>query len=134
LGKLVGFAIAGDDRRFYPAEVRWYSGGAVDNRGKPIFQRDTLVLGSPFVSAPTHFRHAWARNPMSNLVNGRGVPLATERSDDWILEETPVKPEIPPNLSPEAARNFAANQIRRSLEMADNERRIRQAEANLSPK
>lgn len=28
---------------------------------------------------------------MTNLVNSRQIPLATQRSDDWILEETPVK-------------------------------------------
>ena len=90
-GKMIGFAIAGRDRRFYPANVQWYADGSVDNRNQPRYQRNVLVLSSPFVPEPAHFRHAWARNPMSNIVNGRGIPLATQRSDDWILEETPGK-------------------------------------------
>jgi len=102
----VGFAIAGKDRRFYPADVQWYS-DSVDNRNRPRYQRNVLVLSSRFVPEPVYYRHAWARNPISNIVNGRGVPLATQRSDDWILEET----------------------SRKELELADLERRIKEAEA-----
>jgi len=130
-GRLLGFAIAGSDRRFYPADVQWYSDGSADNRNQPRYQRNILVLSSRFVPEPVHYRHAWARNPMSNLVNGRGVPLATQRSDDWILEETPEKVNTPENMPEDAARRFAANQIRKELELADIERRIQEAEATI---
>jgi len=80
-GKLLGFAIAGEDRRFYPADVRWYTDGSLDNRNQPKYQRDVLVLSSRFVPQPVHYRHARARNPLSNIVSSRGVPLATQRSD-----------------------------------------------------
>jgi len=108
-GKLVGFAIAGKDRRFFPADVQWYS-DSVDNRNRPRYQRNVLVLSSRFVPEPVHYRHAWARNPMSNIVNSRGVPLATQRSDDWVLEETSIK----------------------QLELADLQRRVMEAEATIA--
>jgi sialate O-acetylesterase len=126
--KMMGFAIAGKDRRFYPADVQWYTDGSVDNRNRPKYQRNTLVLSSPFVPEPIHYRHAWARNPISNIVNGRGVPLATQRSDDWILEETPEKIGSPEN----ASRRYISNQIRKMLRLADIERRIKEAEATIA--
>jgi sialate O-acetylesterase len=127
-GKMMGFAIAGNDRRFYPADVQWYSDGSVDNRNEPKYQRDVLVLSSPFVSEPIHYRHAWARNPISNIVNGRGVPLATQRSDDWILEETPVKVK---DFDKKNSRQIS-NEIRKMLRHADIERRIKEAEATIA--
>ena len=126
--KMIGFTIAGKDRRFYPADVQWYTDGSVDNRNQPKYQRNILVLSSPFVPKPIHYRHAWARNPISNIVNGRGVPFATQRSDDWILEETPVKVDTSEN----ASSRYISNQIRKMLRLADIERRIREAEATIT--
>ncbi len=131
-GRMLGFAIADEDRRFYPADIQWYTDGSVDNRNKPRYQRDVLVLSSRFVPNPVHYRHAWARNPMSNIVNGHGVPLATQRSDDWILEETPERIPIPDNMQKDAARRYAANQIRKVLELADLERLAQEADATMT--
>lgn len=128
-GRMVGFAIAGADRRFYPAEADWFSDGTKGNRDQPQYQRNMLVLSNRFVPEPVHFRYAWARNPMGNVVNGRGVALAAQRSDDWLLEETPVTVAIPENMSPEAARNYVGNQLRKELERDDLERRLKEAEA-----
>ena len=127
-GRMMGFAIAGRDRRFYPADVQWYTDGSVDNRNRPRYQRDKLVLSSPLVPEPVHYRYAWARNPMGNIVNGRGVPIATQRSDDWLLEETPEKISTPEN----ATRRYIANQLRKILRLADMERRIQEAEATIA--
>jgi len=128
-GKMLGFAIAGKDRRFYPAEVDWFTDGTKNNRNQLQYQRNILALSNRFVPEPVHFRYAWARNPMGNIVNGRGVPLAAQRSDDWILEETPVKIATPPGMSEEAAKRYVGNQLRRLLEQADLERRLEEAEA-----
>lgn len=125
--KMMGFAISGKDRRFYPADVQWYTDGSVDNRNRPKYQRNILVLSSPFVPKPIHYRHAWSRNPISNIVNRYGIPLATQRSDNWILEETPEKINSPEN----ASRRYISNQIRKMLRLADIERRIREAEATI---
>jgi sialate O-acetylesterase len=131
-GKLLGFAIAGADRQFYPAEVDWFTDGAKDNRNRPQYERNILVLSNRFVPQPLHYRYAWARNPMGNIVNPRGVPLAAQRSDDWLLEETPVKIAIPPGMSEDAAKRHVGNQLRRLLEQADLERRLQEAEATVT--
>jgi sialate O-acetylesterase len=131
-GRLLGFAIAGKDRRFYPADIQWYTDGSVDNRKQPKYQRDVLVLSSPFVAEPVHYRHAWARNPMSNLVNSRSVPLATQRSDDWLLEETPLQIPLPPNTDLKSQARRIRGLLTKELELADTERLIQEAEATIA--
>ena len=127
-----GFAIAGKDRRFYPADVNWYTDGTKDNRNRPVYSRDILILSSPFVPEPAHYRYAWARNPMANIVNGRQIPIATQRSDDWILEETPVKFPTPQDMPDAVVKRSLAGKIRAELELADTERRIKEAEATIA--
>lgn len=90
-GAIQGFAIAGEDRRFQPAEVAYLEIGK-DERGQPRLDRKRLVLTSPLVAAPVHFRYGWGRNPLANLqANGnKDLPFATQRSDDWDLSEVPL--------------------------------------------
>jgi len=130
-GKLLGFAIAGEDRRFFPADVRYYTEKSDDGQNQPREQRHILVLSSPFVPQPVHYRYAWARNPMGNIVNPRGVPLATQRSDNWILEETPEKIPVPQGMSPETAQRYIGNRLRELLKQADLERRYLEAKRTL---
>jgi sialate O-acetylesterase len=120
-GKLLGFAIAGDDRRFHPAEISYLVTG--ESKGKPIQNRKVLVLISPHVADPKHYRHAWARNPMTNLTNSQQIPIPTLRSDNWDIEETPLLPFPPPADNPRALGNL----VRKELQMADAERRIKEA-------
>ena len=68
--RLMGFALAGDDRRFVWADAR------IDG--------DTVVVSSPAVSAPVAVRYAWADNPVCNLSNRAGLPAAPFRTDDWL--------------------------------------------------
>jgi sialate O-acetylesterase len=124
---LLGFAIAGEDRRFFPAEVRYDSEESADGQRKPRERRNVLVLSSPFVSQPVHYRYAWARNPMGNIVNNRGVPMAPQRSDDWALEEVPEQVAIPEGMSKEAFSRYVANRLRNLLRLADMERRLLEA-------
>ena len=131
-GKLLGFAIAGDDRRFYPANIEWYTDGSVDNRNRPKYQHNVLVLSSPFVPKPVHYRYAWARNPIANITNNRAIPLATQRSDTWILEETPEKIASAADMPKDAARRYIANRLRKVLELADLDRRIQEAKATIA--
>jgi sialate O-acetylesterase len=130
-GRLLGFAIAGQDRRFYPADVNWFTDGTTGSGNKPQFDHRMLVLSNRFVPEPLHYRYAWARNPLGNIVNSRGVPLAAQRSDDWILEETPVKIALPPDTSEDAARRQVANRMRQELDRDDLDRRIKEAEATI---
>jgi len=131
-GKLLGFAIAGADRRFFPAAVDWYTDGKRDSRNRLQYKRNMLVLSSPFVPEPKHYRYAWARNPMANIVNGRGIPLASQRSDDWVLEETPIKLPTPRGMDARSARRWLSGRLRKELGLADTERRIREAEATIA--
>jgi hypothetical protein len=69
---------------------------------------------------------------MSNIVNSRQIPLATQRSDDWILEETPVKFPTPQGMPEKEARGYARSRIVKELELDDTERRIKEAEATIA--
>jgi sialate O-acetylesterase len=125
-GRLLGFAIAGEDRRFYPAEIVHGSDGRRDDKDKLITDRRILELSSPYVPKPAHYRHAWARNPMTNLTSERQIPLPTVRSDDWVLEETPLQ-HPDPKTDPRAATAF----LRKELRLSDTERRIQDAKLTI---
>lgn len=65
---LNGFAIAGADKKFYPAQ-------AVINGG-------TVTVSSARVAAPLYVRYAWANAPLeANLYNKEGFPAAPFRTD-----------------------------------------------------
>ena len=44
------------------------------------------------VKKPIHYRYAWGRNPLANLqaTGNKDLPFATQRSDDWVMEEVPL--------------------------------------------
>ena len=90
-GKIEGFAIAGEDRNFHPADATYVEVGK-DNRGRARLDRKQLVLTSKMVPTPIHFRYAWGRNPLANLqaTGNKDLPFATQRSDSWRAEETPL--------------------------------------------
>ena len=68
-GKLLGFEVAGDDRKFAWADAR------IDG--------DEIVVSSPDVPNPTAVRYAWAINPAATLYNKSGLPAVPFRTDDW---------------------------------------------------
>jgi sialate O-acetylesterase len=68
-GKLIGFAIAGADKKFVWADAQIVA--------------DNVVVSSPLVSSPVAVRYAWANNPPCNLVNKAGLPASPFRTDDW---------------------------------------------------
>lgn len=86
-----GFAIAGEDRRFQPARAVWLETGR-DEQNRPRIDRRALVLSSPLVPQPIHFRYAWGRSPMGNLQSDdhNDLPFPAQRSDDWKMEEVPL--------------------------------------------
>lgn len=65
--KLVGFAIAGADRKFVWAQAE--------------INGDTVLAQSPEISEPQFVRYAWMDNPTCNLYNGAGLPAVPFRSD-----------------------------------------------------
>jgi sialate O-acetylesterase len=66
---LKGFEVAGEDKRFYPAEAR--------------IEGATVVANSPSVPQPVAVRYAWASNPEANLINAEGLPAGVFRSREW---------------------------------------------------
>jgi sialate O-acetylesterase len=73
--KLLGFTVAGADRKFVPAEA------AIDG--------DAVVLTSPAVAAPVAARYGFEQfvNPLCNLYNKDDLPASPFRTDDWPLEQ-----------------------------------------------
>ncbi|MCC6441917.1 MAG: beta galactosidase jelly roll domain-containing protein [Armatimonadetes bacterium] len=68
-GKLTGFAIAGQDRRFVWADAE--------------IQGNTILISSPQVARPAAARYAWAANPVCNLYSQAGLPASPFRTDTW---------------------------------------------------
>jgi sialate O-acetylesterase len=69
------FQIAGEDRRWFPAEVR------------PNVKERALEVWSDLVEIPVAVRYAWANFPIGNL-GTRIAPVPAFRSDDWPYPKT----------------------------------------------
>ncbi len=69
-GKLKGFAIAGEDKKFVWADAE------IDG--------DHVIVSSPDVKEPVAVRYAWADDPECNLTNETGLPASPFRTDEWI--------------------------------------------------
>ena len=66
---VMGFAVAGPDKVFYPATAR------IDGK--------SVVVHSGEVPDPIAVRYAFGDNPAVNLFNSAGIPVAPFRTDDW---------------------------------------------------
>jgi sialate O-acetylesterase len=71
----VGFLIAGEDRKFYPATVK--------------LNGDKIVLSSKSVPNPVAVRYAFTNTAVGNIFNKEGLPLSPFRTDDWELDASP---------------------------------------------
>ena len=76
---LVGFAIAGEDRKWVWADAR--------------IAGDEIIVSSPQVPNPVAVRFAWANNPAMNLYNKAGFPAEPFRTDNWSFAPPPPTPE-----------------------------------------
>ena len=128
-GPIEGFAIAGKDRRFQPAEAEWLVTGK-DQHNRPKHDRRVIALSSPHVLEPLHFRYAWGRNPMGNLQSAdhNDLPFATQRSDDWRMENVPVKLTGFDDLPPKDFARRANHESQKALRLDDLGRRLREAQ------
>jgi sialate O-acetylesterase len=90
-GPILGFAVAGEDRQFHPATAE-HLVTEKDDRGQARKDTKVIVLSSPMVPNPVHYRYAWGRSPLGNLQADRmtDIPFATQRSDNWSLENVPL--------------------------------------------
>ncbi|MDE0056229.1 MAG: hypothetical protein OXT64_18510 [Gammaproteobacteria bacterium] len=67
--EVVGFAIAGADRKFVWANAR--------------IKGERVVVWSDAVRSPQSVRYGWGVNPATNLTNGAGLPASPFRTDQW---------------------------------------------------
>jgi sialate O-acetylesterase len=113
-GPIEGFSIAGEDRQFHPATAEHQV------TGKDQKNQKVLVLTSPMVTKPVHYRYAWARNPMGNLqvLGNTDIPFATQRSDDWPHGEMMVDGEL---------KKFEGRQLQAALRALDVARKAKEA-------
>jgi sialate O-acetylesterase len=125
-----GFAIAGADRKFQPADANWLV-TKMDRHNRPQYDRRAVVLTSKHIAKPIHFRYAWGRNPMGNLVRAdhTTVPLATQRSDNWKQEEVPEKYTWDKSAPKREYDRRLRWQAQRDLRLDDTERRLKEAQA-----
>ncbi len=66
----VGFAIAGDDKKFVWADAKIRDDGKIE-------------VSSSSVKTPVAVRYAWANNPVCNMFDAAGLPLTPFRTDEW---------------------------------------------------
>jgi len=66
-GELLGFAVAGEDGKFYWADAE------IDG--------DEVIVSSGHVASPAAVRYNWADSPIGNLYNGAGLPAPPFRTD-----------------------------------------------------
>jgi len=93
--RLRGFVIAGEDRRWYPAETQ------------RDMKRVALRVWSPFVSEPVAVRYAWGSGAeYANGTSGWDHPVPSFRTDDWPL---PTPEELAANR--DLAKYFAADRM-----------------------
>jgi sialate O-acetylesterase len=82
--KIMGFTIAGSDKKFFPAQ------------GK-IVGKKQIEIWSDQVSKPSAVRYGWCNYPIVNMYNLAGLPMSPFRTDTW----PPEKPFITLKLAPE---------------------------------
>ena len=68
--QVLGFTIAGADKKFHKAEAR-------------IIGKDQVEVWSEEVLEPESVRYAWANNPICNLQNRSHLPATPFRTDKW---------------------------------------------------
>jgi sialate O-acetylesterase len=81
-GPLKGFAIAGEDKVFVPAQAE--------------IKGETVVVTAPQVTNPVAVRYGWANVPEVNLYNQEGLPASPFRTDDWKTQPASGKPSPTP--------------------------------------
>ena len=79
-----GFALAGEDGKFYKAHARNSTNGEVWEAAK------TVHVWSPLVPKPVAVRYAWGHSPMGNLKVQAypDMPIPEFRTDSWDLPES----------------------------------------------
>ncbi|HEV7137251.1 MAG TPA: sialate O-acetylesterase [Steroidobacteraceae bacterium] len=77
-GRLQGFSIAGQDRKWHWADARIHG--------------NVVIVSSPEVPQPKQARYAWQSNPAATLFNAAGLPAGPFRTDTWPLVTQDQRP------------------------------------------
>ena len=88
-----GFAVAGNDRRYFPARAEYVT--TKGQNGQVNVDKTRVEVSSDLVTEPAEVRYAWARNPLGNLISSetRVIPVPSFRTDNWDYPEAPYLPE-----------------------------------------
>ncbi len=122
-GPIYGFAIAGSDKKFFPATAEYLTDD------KKNVNRSVIVLTSPFVPDPAAYRYGWHRNPMGNLkISSSELPLPISRSDTWTLNDLYEAYTGKKTASPTELNRGERGKLNRTLQNADKQRRFKEAE------
>jgi len=70
--ELTNFTLAGENKRFYPANA--------------TITRKGIVLSSPMVKKPVAVRYAFENYVVGELFNNEGLPASSFRTDDWEIK------------------------------------------------
>ena len=118
--KIEGFAVAGEDRHFYPAEAL-------------MDKSDSVKVWSEFVPDPVAVRYAWATHPFGTLLgsSSNGLPAAPFRTDDWEWRDAPFADRSSPE---NAEYNKWLSERRKQAEAWGRERLTEEAKALLEKK
>ena len=81
VNEVKGFAICGEDKKWYWAKAELVSG-------------DKVSVSSDKVSNPVAVRYAWADNPVCNLYSNDGLPVVPFRTDDFEMTTKPKPPVV----------------------------------------
>jgi sialate O-acetylesterase len=126
-GPIQGFAIAGKEGRFQPAQAQWLDKNA--GKGEPNWERSMIVLSSPWVPEPVYFRYAWARNPLENLKSSDnvGLPFDTQRNDSFSLADMYQIYTGKKTLEGGLTNNVERRELIQALKVEDLKRRLDEA-------
>jgi len=75
--KIAALFVAGAERKFYPAEAK--------------IQGDKLIVWSKSVKDPVAVRFSFSNTAIGNIFSKEGLPVSPFRTDDWDVEQVPVK-------------------------------------------
>jgi sialate O-acetylesterase len=133
-GPILGFAIAGRDGRFQPAQAEWLDKN--DGKDRPDWERSTIVLSSDLVPEPVYFRYAWARNPLETLKSAdlSNLPFDTQRNDTFTLAEMYGIYTGKKSSTTGVLHGGEMRELTEALKAEDRKRLIEEARRRLNPK
>jgi sialate O-acetylesterase len=93
---LMGFQIAGEDQKFFPAQAQIAGEDQKFFPAQAQIAGNEVVVSSPQVPNPVAGRYAWEDDPKCNLYDKVDLPALPFRTDDWTVPtQGEVHKEVP---------------------------------------